>query len=154
MSMTIGTDGFWRYWMRRDRLRDAQGKDLPAEKQDPKRPHFRMRRLTGRQQRQLAEALDQIEAHPKDGASAEYVDKCLAAGAAAGPAAWLPEGEGGRVVELDKGIDDLAGLGYREAAELAYAGFAGELTAADLGNSDSQPSTAGDSSASPEAAPA
>jgi len=148
MSIALSSNEAWRYWLRRNRLKDDKGRALPAEKQDPCRPHFMMRHLTGRQQRKLAEALDALEACPKDGSTAQYVDLCFTAARAAGIEAYFA-GNAATPIRFDGecGIEDIAGLGYREASELAYTAFGGPLTAGDLGNSDSPSSTAGDSSA-------
>ena len=139
MSMALSSSENWRYWLRAD---------SPAEKQDPHRPHFLMRHLTGREQRALAEKLDALEAHPQDAPTAAYVDLCFDAVRAAGIKAHFADNASTAQKIEPEGLQDIPGLGYREARELAYAAFAGGITAGDLGNSDSQLSTAGDSSAS------
>ena len=164
MPLALSSNETWRYWLRADRLKDPgapgqAGKDLPYEKQDPHRPHFLMRYLTGREQRELAAALDAVEAAPKTGLSAEYVDMWFAAVKLAGVAWHIagngPGGQAGINYEITpETIDDVAGLGYREARELAYAAFAGAITPGDLGNSASPSSSAGVGSANPAGAAA
>jgi len=164
MPLALSSNETWRYWLRADRLKDPgapgqAGKDLPYEKQDPHRPHFLMRYLTGREQRALAAALDAVENAPKAGLSAEYVDMWFAAVKLAGVAGHRREneldGDGfvARVISPEN-IEDIPGLGYREAHELAYAAFSGAITPGDLGNSASPSSSAGVGSANPAGAAA
>ena len=159
MPLALSSNETWRYWLRADRLKDDKGKDLPYELHWHSRPHFLMRHLTGREQRALAAALDAVENAPKTGLSVEYVDMWFAAVKLAGVAGHRREneldGDGfvARVISPEN-IEDIPGLGYREAHELAYAAFSGAITPGDLGNSASPSSSAGVGSANPDGAAA
>lgn len=154
MTLALTPDATWRFWLKADRLKDDKGKDLPNERQDPRRPHFLMRHLTGREQLALAAALDVIEARPANRLTGEYVDLWFAAARLAGVEAYQAASDGPARKITPETIDDIAGLGYSEARELAYAAFAGAITPGDLGNSESPSNTAGAESASPAGAAA
>ena len=154
MPLALSSNETWRYWLRADRLKDDKGKDLPYELHWHSRPHFLMRHLTGREQRALAAVLDAVEAGPKSGSSTEYVDMWFAAAKLAGVAGHYRANEVVPTEISPENIDDIAGLGYREARELAYAAFAGAITPGDLGNSASPSSSAGVGSANPAGAAA
>jgi hypothetical protein len=149
MSLTLSGSETWRYWLRADRLKDEKGKDLPHERQDPRRAHFLMRHLTGREQRALAAALDDVEARTENRLSADYVAMWFAAVRLAGVKAHYAANEVVATEITTETIDDIPGLGYAEARELAYAAFVGAITPGDLGNSDSPSNTAGAESANP-----
>ena len=148
MPLALSSRDTGRYWLKSDRARDDKGVELPYEKQPTGNPHFILRHLSGREQRELAAWLDKIE----DGtatSSAEYMDQIFAKLREMDLVkGWNLIGRDGKAIPFDVADLDFA-LQRSEALELIYAAWRGGLTAGDVGNLDSPSSSATVASASP-----
>jgi hypothetical protein len=146
MPLALSGTETWNYYLRTDWPKGDDGKP-PADA-----PCIVLRHLTGRQQRELAAALDKFEKLPEDAASVEYVDACFGLARAAGIVGWNFCDRQGCRVPTTAELEDV--LQFQEAREVAYAAWRGAITPGDLGNSASPSSTDSDSSARADARPA